>query len=41
MDLRVENLKKTGHRDINGWKNAGNPWTYKLKKEKMYLPENN
>jgi rhodanese-related sulfurtransferase len=33
--------KKTGHRDINGWKNAGNPWTYKLKKEKMYLPENN
>jgi len=33
--------KKTHHRTVNGWKNAGNPWTYKLIKEKMYLPENN
>ncbi len=29
--------KKTKHRTVNGWKNAGNPWTYKLIKEKMYL----
>jgi len=32
--------KKTKHRTINGWKNAGNPWTYKNIKEKMYLPSN-
>ncbi|HGZ70955.1 MAG TPA: sulfurtransferase [Nitratifractor sp.] len=29
--------KKTKHRTVSGWKNAGNPWTYKLVKEKMYL----
>ncbi len=29
--------KKTGHRTKNGWKNAGNPWTYKNIKEKMYF----
>ena len=29
--------KKTHHRDINGRKNAGNPWTYKNIKEKMYF----
>jgi len=29
--------KKTKHRTKNGWKNAGNPWTYKLIKSKMYI----
>jgi rhodanese-related sulfurtransferase len=28
-----------GQRVVNGWKNAGMPWTYKLNKEKMYLAE--
>jgi len=32
--------KKTKLRTVNGWKNAGNPWTYKNIKEKMYLPKN-
>lgn len=31
-------LSKDGRRDVNGWKNAGLPWTYKLEKAKMYLP---
>lgn len=26
-----------GQRVVNGWKNVGLPWTYKLKKEAMYL----
>ena len=26
-----------GRRAVNGWKNAGLPWAYKLPKEKMYL----
>ena len=29
-----------GQRVVNGWKNAGLPWTYKLEKSKMYLPSN-
>lgn len=29
---------KTGQRVVNGWKNAGLPWTYKLDKAKMYFP---
>ncbi|NTV72078.1 MAG: sulfurtransferase [Azonexaceae bacterium] len=28
----------TGRRAVNGWKNAGLPWTYKLDKVKMYFP---
>jgi rhodanese-related sulfurtransferase len=27
---------KAGQRVVNGWKNAGAPWTYKLDKAKMY-----
>ncbi len=27
-----------GQRVVNGWKNNGLPWTYKLSKEKMYQP---
>lgn len=30
---------QAGQRLLNGWKNAGLPWTYKLDKNKMYLPE--
>lgn len=29
---------KTGQRVVNGWKNAGLPWTYKLDKTRMYFP---
>lgn len=29
-----------GRRLVNGWKNAGLPWSYKLEKEKMYFPAN-
>ncbi|WP_153146657.1 rhodanese-like domain-containing protein [Dechloromonas sp. H13] len=29
---------KSGQRTVNGWKNAGLPWTYKLDKAKMYFP---
>ena len=29
---------QAGQRVLNGWKNAGLPWTYKLDKNKMYLP---
>lgn len=31
-------LSPAGRRDVNGWKNAGLPWTYKLDKSKIYLP---
>lgn len=27
-----------GQRAVNGWKNTGLPWTYKLDKAKMYFP---
>jgi rhodanese-related sulfurtransferase len=30
---------KKGQRVMNGWKNAGLPWSYKLNKDKMYVPE--
>lgn len=30
---------KDGQRTINGWKNSKLPWSYKLDKKKMYLPE--
>lgn len=30
-------LSKDGRRDVNGWRNAGLPWTYKLDKTKLDL----
>ena len=30
-----------GKRVVNGWKNAGLPWTYKLEKDKLYIPASN
>lgn len=30
---------KTGQRVVNGWKNAGLPWSYKLDKNKLYFPK--
>ena len=30
---------KNGKRILNGWKNSGLPWSYKLDKKKMYLPD--
>ena len=29
---------KAGQRTVNGWKNTGWPWTYKLDKARMYFP---
>ncbi len=29
---------KQGKRTVNGWKNSGNPWTYKYEAELMYTP---
>jgi rhodanese-related sulfurtransferase len=31
-------LSAKGRRDVNGWKNAGLPWSYELDKKKMYFP---
>lgn len=28
---------KNGHPTVNGWKNSGLPWSYKLEEEKMYM----
>jgi len=33
-------LAKDGQRNVNGWKNAGMTWSYKLDKAKMYRVEN-
>jgi len=30
---------QAGQRVVNGWKNAGLPWSYKLEKEKLYFPK--
>jgi len=30
---------QAGQRVVNGWKNAGLPWSYKLDKNKMYFPK--
>lgn len=30
---------KAGQRVVNGWKNAGLPWTYQLDKNKLYFPK--
>jgi len=32
-------LDKDGRRSVNGWKNAGLPWSYKLDKGRMYFPK--
>ena len=31
-------LSDAGRRNLNGWKNAGLPWSYELDREKMYFP---
>ena len=31
-------LSKDGRRSVNGWKNAGLPWSYRLDKTRMYFP---
>jgi rhodanese-related sulfurtransferase len=31
-------LSEAGRRNVNGWKNAGLPWSYELDKKKMYFP---
>ena len=32
-------MSKDGRRSVNGWKNAGLPWTYKMDRDKAYLPK--
>ncbi len=32
-------LSDGGRRNLNGWKNAGLPWSYELDKSKMYFPK--
>jgi len=36
--LQVPGSYNNGKRVVNGWKNAGAPWTYKLDPELVYLP---
>lgn len=31
-------LSEGGRRNLNGWKNAGLPWSYELDRKKMYFP---
>lgn len=31
-------MGKDGRRNVNGWKNAGLPWSYRLERERMYFP---
>ena len=30
-------MSKEGRRSVNGWKNAGLPWSYKLERDRMYF----
>lgn len=32
-------MSKDGRRNVNGWKNAGLPWGYKMDRAKMYFPK--
>jgi rhodanese-related sulfurtransferase len=34
----VKSGERKNWRTVNGWKNSGLPWSYKLNKDKMYLP---
>lgn len=34
----VKSGERKNWRTVNGWKNAGLPWSYQLNKDKMYLP---
>ena len=36
--VKDESSPDFGHRTINGWKNAGLPWTYSIDRERMLLP---
>ena len=31
-------MSPQGRRSVNGWKNAGLPWTYRLERSRMYFP---
>ena len=32
-------LSPEGRRTVNGWKNVGLPWSYKLDKSRLYFPQ--
>lgn len=31
-------MSRDGRRSVNGWKNAGLPWSYRLDRDRMYFP---
>lgn len=33
-------MSADGRRNVNGWKNAGLPWTYKMDKAKVVFSKN-
>jgi rhodanese-related sulfurtransferase len=37
VDRFEGDMGKDGRRSVNGWKNAGLPWSYKLERERMYF----
>lgn len=37
--IKAKSGPSLGQRVVNGWKNAGLPWSYKLAREKMYDPD--
>ncbi|MBK7659957.1 MAG: hypothetical protein IPJ28_12760 [Betaproteobacteria bacterium] len=34
--MTLGDMSKAGRREVNGWKNADLPWSYKLTKEKAF-----
>jgi hypothetical protein len=36
--LKDSDSYQNGKRIINGWKNSGAPWTYKLERKLVYYP---
>ena len=38
VDGFAGDMGKEGRRSVNGWKNAGLPWSYKLERDRMYFP---
>ncbi len=37
--VKAKSGERAGQRVVNGWKNAGLPWSYRLAREKMYAPD--
>jgi len=37
--VKAKSGARAGQRVVNGWKNAGLPWSYRLSREKLYAPD--